>query len=70
VGRSPNDADLRVNYSATLTEMNRPEDALREILAALKLRPDFGLAHLKAAAILAAKEDTEGARAHLVQAAR
>jgi hypothetical protein len=50
--------------------MNRPEDALREILAALKLRPDFGLAHLKAAAILAAKEDTEGARAHLVQAAR
>jgi Tfp pilus assembly protein PilF len=70
VARSPNDADLRVNYSATLTGMNRPDDALREILAALKLRPDFGLAHLNAAAILAAKGDADGAKAHLLQAAK
>jgi Flp pilus assembly protein TadD len=70
VRRSPNDADVRVNYAATLTGLNRPDDALREIMAALKLRPSFGLAHLNAAAILAARGDTAGARAHLLQAAK
>jgi Flp pilus assembly protein TadD len=50
--------------------LNRPDDALREIQAALKLRPDFGLAHVNAATILAARGDAAGARAHLLQAAK
>jgi tetratricopeptide (TPR) repeat protein len=70
VRRSPNDADVRVNYAATLTGLNRPDDALREITAALGLRPNLGLAHLNAAAILAARGDAAGARAHLLQAAK
>ncbi len=70
VRRSPNDADARVNFAATLMGLCRPGDALREIEAALKLRPDFGLAHLNAAAILAAQGDSAGARAHLLQAAK
>jgi hypothetical protein len=36
----------------------------------LKLRPNFGLAHLNAAAILAARGDAAGARAHLLQASK
>ena len=68
--RAPNDPDARVNYAATLSALNRPDDALRQIEAALKLRPDFGLAHLTAAAILAARGDAAGARAHLTQAAK
>jgi tetratricopeptide (TPR) repeat protein len=70
VRRSPNDAGAHVNFAATLTGLRRPDDALREIEAALKLRPDFGLAHLNAAAILAARGDAAGARAHLLQAAK
>jgi tetratricopeptide (TPR) repeat protein len=70
VRRSPNDADARVNFAATLTGLNRPDDALRQLQAALKLRPDFGLAHLSAAEILAARGDAAGARAHLLQAAK
>ena len=37
---------------------------------ALYVRPDFGLAHLNAAAILAARGDAAGAKAHLLQAAK
>jgi Flp pilus assembly protein TadD len=70
VRRSPNDADLHVNFAATLRGLNRPDDALREIQVALKLRLDFGLAHLNAAAILAARGDAAGARAHLLHAAK
>jgi tetratricopeptide (TPR) repeat protein len=70
VRRSPNDADARVNFAATLTGLNRPDDALRELLVALKLRPDFGLAHLNAAKIMAARGDAAGARSHLLQAAK
>ena len=64
------DADVRVNYAATLVGLNRQDDALREITAALGLRPNLGLAHLNAAAILAARGDAAGARAHLLQAAK
>jgi Flp pilus assembly protein TadD len=70
VRRSPKDADLHVNYAATLRGLNRPDEALRELEAALKLKPAFGLAHLNIAEILMAKGDAAGARAHLLQAAK
>jgi len=70
VRRAPNDPDTRVNYAATLKALNRPDDALQQIEAALKLKPHFGLAHLNAAEILAAKGDTAAARAHLLHAAK
>jgi Flp pilus assembly protein TadD len=67
---NPGDADTLVNYAVTLMGLNRMDEALRELEAALKLRPQFGLAHLNAAAILAARGDAAGARTHLLQAAR
>ena len=69
VRRNPKDADTLVNYAVTLMGLNRNDDALRELEAALKIRPDFGLAHLNAADILKAKGDAIGARAHLLKAA-
>jgi tetratricopeptide (TPR) repeat protein len=70
VRRSPKDPDLLVNYAATLRGLNRADEALREFEAALKIRPDFGLAHLNIAEILLARGDAAGAHAHLLQAAR
>jgi tetratricopeptide (TPR) repeat protein len=69
VRRAPKDAEVRVNFAATLAGLNRLDDALREIQAALKLRPDFGLAHLNAAEILTKRGDPAGAKAHLLRAA-
>jgi len=43
---------------------------LREFLEAARLRPDFGLAHLNAAGLLAQKGDAAAAESHLRQAAR
>jgi tetratricopeptide (TPR) repeat protein len=70
VRRAPKDADVRVNFAATLTGLHRPDDAFRQIQTALKLRPDFGLAHLNAAEILAARGDAAAAKAHLLEAAK
>ena len=69
IRRVPKDAEVRVNFAATLAGLNRPNDALREIQAALQLRPDFGLAHLNAAELLMKRGDAAGAKAHLLRAA-
>ncbi len=58
------------NFKGTLLDRsgNRAE-ALAEFLEAIRLRPDFDVAHLNAARLLAAKGDTAAAERHLRQAA-
>ena len=58
------------NFKGSLLERagNRAE-ALSEFLAALRLRPDYGVAHLNAARMLAAQGDAAAAERHLRQAA-
>jgi Flp pilus assembly protein TadD len=62
-------ADAHNFLGSLLARRGEPDSALREFLEAARLRPDFGLAHLNAAGILAAKGDTAAARGHLQQAA-
>jgi Flp pilus assembly protein TadD len=67
VRADPKSADAR-NFRGTLLE--RSEDragALADFLEAARLRPDFGLAHLNAARILAGNGDVTGARFHLLE---
>jgi predicted CXXCH cytochrome family protein len=53
-----------------LERQGRPADALREYLEVLRLHPDFALAHLDAARILAAQGDRTTAAQHLREAAK
>jgi predicted CXXCH cytochrome family protein len=68
VAADPKSPDAR-NFRGTLLDRKGArEEALAEFLEAVKLRPDFGIAHLNAARLLAAKGDVAGARRHLQQA--
>jgi tetratricopeptide (TPR) repeat protein len=53
-----------------ISALKRIDEALKEFEEAICLRPDFGRAHLNAAAILAAKGDFIGAQEHLQKAAK
>ena len=56
------------NFRGTLLERSGDRaGALADFLEAVRLRPDFGLAHLNAARILAGNGDIAGARAHLAE---
>ncbi|MES1257155.1 MAG: tetratricopeptide repeat protein [Acidobacteriota bacterium] len=70
VKADPKSPDAHNFLGTLLARANQPDTALREFLAAADLRPGFGLAHLNAAALLAAKGDAVAARAHLQFAAR
>jgi|ERR1035437_283138 tetratricopeptide (TPR) repeat protein len=52
-----------------LEQAGNSAEALREFLEAIRLRPDFGVARIHAALILAAKGDRAAAEQHLRQAA-
>ncbi|HMC61319.1 MAG TPA: tetratricopeptide repeat protein, partial [Candidatus Solibacter sp.] len=68
VKADPNSPDTH-NFKGTLLSRKGNRDgALSEFLEAIRLRPDFGLAHLNAARILAAKGDRAAAQQHLRQA--
>jgi predicted CXXCH cytochrome family protein len=59
------------NFRGTLCERaGKHDEALREFLEAVKSRPDFGLAHLNAGLIFAAKRETAAAEQHLRAAAK
>jgi protein O-GlcNAc transferase len=59
------------NFKGTLLERKgNHNEALIEFLAAIRLRPDFELAHLNAGLILASKGDRVAAEQHLRQAAK
>ena len=63
----PKSADAH-NFRGTLRERSGDRaGALADFLEAARLRPDFGLAQLNAARILAGNGDIAGARAHLVE---
>lgn len=58
------------NFRGTLLDRSGSRaEALNEFLEAIRLRPNFGTAHLNAARMLAAKGDTAAAELHLRQAA-
>ena len=58
------------NFKGSLLERaGNPGQALSEFLEAIRLRPDFGIAHLNAARLLAAKGDSAAAERHLRQSA-
>jgi len=70
VKADPKSADAH-NFLGTLFAHDLDADAaLREFLEAVRLRPAFGLAHLNAAGILAAKGEAVAARQHLREAAK
>jgi Flp pilus assembly protein TadD len=69
VKADPKSADAH-NFKGTLLEQaGNPADALREFLEAVRLRPDFGMARIHAARILAARGDRAAAEQQLRQAA-
>ncbi|HEY1494241.1 MAG TPA: tetratricopeptide repeat protein, partial [Candidatus Solibacter sp.] len=64
--KSPGARNLR---GRLLERQGRTDEALKQFLDVLRLHPDFALAHLDAARILAAKGDRPAALQHLRQAA-
>ena len=68
VKADPKSPEAHNFLGSLLARKGESDAALREFLEAIRLRPDFGLAHLNAAGILSAKGNTAGARLQLQQA--
>jgi Flp pilus assembly protein TadD len=69
VKSDPKSPDAHNVKGSLLERTGNPADALREFLEAIRLRPDFGIAHIHAALLLAARGDRAAAELHLRQAA-
>jgi len=69
VQADPKSADARCFKGTLLDRQGLHKEALAEFLAAIALRPDFGLAHLNAGKVLAGQGDLAGAKEHLLRAA-
>ncbi len=70
VKADPQSPDAHNFLGTLLARSSQSDTALKEFLEALRLRPDFGLAHLNAADALTLKGDKASARLHLRQAAQ
>jgi Flp pilus assembly protein TadD len=69
VAADPKSPEAHNFRGSLLDRAGNGAEALNEFLEALRLRRDFGIAHLNAARMLAAKGDSAGAERHLRQAA-